>query len=124
MVEHLSTLVESFPGAANQTRCFAHILNLVAKSILRSFDAPKKAANGNVDDDDATDALAALAQELEDTAIEINDSDGTADDDDELDGEDDDDDGLGDGRDGMSEEELAKLKESLIPVRLMLTKVS
>jgi hypothetical protein len=34
MIEHLSTLVENFPGAANQTRCFTHILNLVAKSIL------------------------------------------------------------------------------------------
>ena len=41
IVEHLAMLVENFPGAANKTRCFNHILNLVAKSILRLFDAPK-----------------------------------------------------------------------------------
>lgn len=45
MVKHLATLVENFPGAANQTRCFTHILNLVAKSILRQFDVAKKAAD-------------------------------------------------------------------------------
>jgi len=33
-------------------------------------------------------------------------------------------DGLGDERDGMSEEEVAALEESLVPIRLMLTKVS
>ena len=38
MVKHLSTLVENFPGAANQTQCFNHILNLVAKSILHQFE--------------------------------------------------------------------------------------
>ena len=41
MIEHLATLNEAFPGAANQTQCFAHILNLVAKSILYQFEAPK-----------------------------------------------------------------------------------
>jgi hypothetical protein len=61
MVEHLSTLVENFPGAANQTRCFAHILNLVAKSILHSFDGPKNVAEGNSRGDDAKEMLAALA---------------------------------------------------------------
>ena len=42
MIEHLAALVETFLGAANQTRCFAHILNLVAKSVLRQFEGPKK----------------------------------------------------------------------------------
>jgi len=36
----------------------------------------------------------------------------------------DDEDGLGDERDGMSEEDVAELEESLVPIRLMLTKVS
>jgi hypothetical protein len=51
--------------------------------------------------------------------------DGAADDDNEDDVlyyEDDGEDG--DGRDGMSEEEVAELDESLVPVQLMLTKVS
>ena len=125
MIEHLSTLIESFPGAANQTRCFTHILNLVAKSILRQFDTPKKAADGDSGDfDDATDALAALALELEDNEAAADDSDEEGDDDDEMGGEDDNEDGLGDERDGMSDAEVAELEESLVPIRLMLAKAS
>ena len=124
MIEHLSTLVESFPGAANQTRCFTHILNLVVKSVLRQFDTPKKAVDGNFGAfDDAKTALAALAQELEDTEAGVDDDSEEGNDDDEL-GGDDDEDGLGDGRDGMSEMETAELEESIVPIRLMLTKAS
>jgi hypothetical protein len=120
MVEHLSTLIENFPGAANRTRCFTHILNLVAKSILRSFDA-KKGAEGDVND--GTDVLAALAQELELDDDVVDADDGAADDDnedEEIDYGSDDEDGLGDGRDGMSEEEV----DAIVPVQLMLMKVS
>ncbi|SRR5258705_122076 len=127
MVKHLATLVENFPGAANQTRCFTHILNLVAKSILRQFDAAKKAADDSPDLNDASDALASLALELEDpeSGSLVGDDD-QGDDDDEEDIGDDDDDvgGLGDGRDNMSEDEVAELEESLVPVRLMLVKVN
>jgi len=49
MVKHLTTLVENFPGAANQTCCFTHILNLVAKSILCQFDMAKKMADDTPD---------------------------------------------------------------------------
>ncbi|KAF8964442.1 hypothetical protein BDZ97DRAFT_1624243, partial [Flammula alnicola] len=38
MIDHLATLLAEFPGSANQTRCFTHILNLVAKCIMRQFD--------------------------------------------------------------------------------------
>ena len=98
----------------------------MAKSILHSFNAPKKGAEGNSPDvDDATDVLAALVQELEDTAVEANDGAAYDDtDDNELDRENDDENGLSDGCDGMSEEEVAALEESLVPVQLMLTKVS
>ena len=125
MIEHLSTLIDVFPGAANQTRCFTHILNLVVKSILRQFETPKKAADGNSRPfDDATDALAALAQELEDTETGVGDGNEEGDDDDEIGGEDDNEDGLGDGRDGMSDMEVAELEESIVPIWLMLTKAS
>jgi hypothetical protein len=100
MVEHLSTLVEKFPGAANQTRCFTHILNLVAKSILHQFEFQKKPEDDDPEDhDDAKKAFAALSQELE---LEE----------------------LGDERGGMSKEEEAKLEMNLVPIRLMLTRVS
>jgi hypothetical protein len=120
MIEHLPTLVDNFPGAPNQTCCFAHILNLVAKSVLRQFDVAKK--SGPIDSeqlDDATKELALLAQELD------LGPDGADNNDDEGDEEnDDDDDDGGNGEDGMSEEELAELEASLVPIRLMLTKVS
>lgn len=119
MIEHLATLVEEFPGAANQTRCFAHILNLVAKSILRQFEMPKKAADEAdlPSRNNTSEALDALTQELEDSAQVDDDVD-------EGDEVDDDEDGLGDERDGMSKEEVAELDKSLVPIRLMLTKVS
>ena len=53
MIEHLAYLNDTFPGAANQTCCFIHILNLVAKSVLQQFETPKvkgiKAINNNDD---------------------------------------------------------------------------
>jgi hypothetical protein len=131
MVEHLATVIEHFPGTANQTRCFAHILNLVAKSVLRQFDVTKKmAGNGErMDfDNDAAAALAGLAQELEDSVPAL--ADDVAEElpdeivDDEISDDDDNDDGLGDERNGMSEAEVADLDASLVPIRLMLTKVS
>ncbi len=66
----MAALLQAFPGAANRTRCFAHILNLVAKCIMKQFDAPKKKKGAEVDDfddneNDATDLQVAL-DELED----------------------------------------------------------
>jgi len=120
MIEHLSTVVENFPGAANQTRCFTHILNLVAKSILRQFDTRKNSRDNNAEDvDDATKALADLELELEDNPAELVEVSGE-----DGDLSDDDDDGLGDERGSMSEDEMAELEEDIIPIRLMLTKVS
>ena len=119
MIEHLSTLVENFPGPANQTRCFTHILNLVAKSILCQFDVTKKSEGAPDDSDDAVRELAALAQELD---LGPDGHAGTDDDDEEGGDDNDDGEGLGD-EDGMSEEEAMALEESLAPIRLTLTKV-
>ncbi|KAH7917203.1 hypothetical protein BV22DRAFT_986041, partial [Leucogyrophana mollusca] len=38
MVDALADLLPEFPGCANQTRCFSHTLNLVAKSIISLFN--------------------------------------------------------------------------------------
>ena len=75
MVESLEELIDDFPGAANQTRCFLHILNLVVKSILKQFDLPKKKkASHNNDEidkdidkglDQAVEELLKLAGDLE-----------------------------------------------------------
>src|SRR5271156_4339023 len=124
MIEHLSVLISNFPGAANQTRCFTHILNLVARSILRQFEAPKKkGANHSEDFGRSAEVLAELTKELdldepENFANEFGDEEN------ELNlADENNDNGLGDKYNGMTEEEVANLQASLVPVRLMLTKV-
>ena len=42
MIKHLAVVIDTFPGAPNQTQCFAHILNLVAKTVLHQFEGLKK----------------------------------------------------------------------------------
>ena len=42
MVDELSKLLCNFPGDANRMRCFLHIVNLVAKQLLKQFDVPRK----------------------------------------------------------------------------------
>ena len=121
MVEHLSSLIDNFPGAANQTRCFSHILNLVAKSVLRQFEVKKKTDGEPIEHYDPTNVLAELAQELELDEVEENDSE----DENKLDKEAKGDDGeLGDGCDGMSEKEVFELEQDLLPVQMMLSKAS
>jgi len=120
MLEHLAALVDHFPGAANQTRCFTHILNLAAKSILRQFDAPKKNHTANSDDlDEAANVLTELTRELELDEV----AEPEEDDDDNGDDGDKEDDEQHNECDGMSEAEVLELAASLVPVRLMLAKV-
>jgi hypothetical protein len=126
MIEHLATLIDTFPGASNQTRCFAHILNLVVKSILRQFEAPK--TKGKAVDESAAKELAAVVDEIDfdDEASDSGRNEGEGDVDDDVDDEvvDDDNDGLPDERDDLSEQELLSHKESVKPIRVVLTKVS
>jgi hypothetical protein len=119
MIEELAMLIDDFPGPANQTRCFLHILNLVVKSIIRQFDLPKKkktsADDDNLDDlDNATAELLRLAGDIDLEEELMADSD---------DGEDDNVDGWIDEREEMTEDELRELAASVGPVRLLLTKV-
>ncbi|KAG1760280.1 hypothetical protein EDD22DRAFT_757666, partial [Suillus occidentalis] len=50
MVNELSDLLEDFPGETNRTRCFLHIINLVAKTLIRQFDVPKAKADTIMDE--------------------------------------------------------------------------
>jgi hypothetical protein len=122
MIEHLANLIETFPGAANQTRCFMHIINLVAKSVLRQFETSK--VKGKNAMDDAKKELAAVFEALDShSECEASESGGNGNDEDDdvvVDNED----GLPDERDGMSDKELTSLEENVKPIRLVLTKVS
>lgn len=124
MIEELANRIEDFPGPANQTRCFLHILNLVVKSIIRQFDIPKskKTLNGeedgDEDDDEATKELLNLAGDIdleEEITMSASDEEDAAEDDDEE--------GWVDEHEEMTAEELLELAESVQPVRLLLTKV-
>jgi hypothetical protein len=110
MIDHLSVLLDKFPGAANRTRCFTHILNLVAKCIMKQFDIPKKkkTTRGDTDEmeeDEEVDILAATLDEQED---ELKDEDSGWDYDMQAD---------------MMDEEVEKLQDNVKPVRHVLSKV-
>ena len=130
MVEHLATLIDTFPGAANQTWCFAHILNLVAKSVLRQFEAPKTKGGDKLMGEAARE-LAAVFNELNDEdeaeGSESGGNEAGSGNDDKLEDDnmvDNDEDGLPDERDEMEEEELETLEDSVKPIQHVLTKVS
>jgi len=124
MIEELAILIDDFPGPANQTWCFLHILNLVVKSIIRQFDLPTSKKNSEDNDENidmATKELLKLAGEIEleeeQIILAANDDDGR----DIM--EDDSIKGWVDEREEMTEEELLDLAESVQPVRLLLAKV-
>ena len=122
MITELADLLDDFPGEANRTRCFTHILNLVAKSIIKQFDVPKARADEVLDD--AAKELAALAVDLEleeRLSREEQLFEGVGDEDGDDDG---DDDGWTDVRDELSDNERDALDKTLQPVRLVLVKAS
>ena len=111
MIQELETLTPEFAGFASHTWCFLHIVNLVAKSMLRQFDAKKVTIKRDSE-------MAALADKLaEEEAIvdEIED-----DDDNEIDNED----GWINEMNSRTDDERIKLEDSMWPVRLALAKVS
>jgi hypothetical protein len=123
MIAQLSNQLENFPGEAKRTRCFAHIINLVVKCILKQFDVPKKkkkVQKGEEEeessDEDIVRALEGLHSELE------SDIDGESEE--RLDGEDVTGDAVPDGHEGMSAADVRVLEETVKPVRHVLTKVS
>jgi len=114
MIKELAELLDDFPGPANHTRCFTHVLNLVVKSIIRQFDLPSSEG-----DNEVTKELLSLAGDIdieEDVLAGVDEEDG-------VDGESDNTEGWIDEREMMSEEELDELNDSIAPVRLLLTKV-
>ncbi|KAF5377290.1 hypothetical protein D9615_006461 [Tricholomella constricta] len=124
MVNELEKLVEAFPGEANLTRCFNHILSLTAKTVVRQFDVVK----GKEDEalDEAERALQDLAagHEIEDLATQVEElraqlaGERTADN-----SEDDPVEGWEDERALLSEIDREELDASVWPVKLLLVKL-
>jgi hypothetical protein len=120
MINELTDLVNNFPGAANQTQCFTHILNLVVKSILRQFDLPKTKSGKSLDD--GSKELLSLASnvEVEEEILSRDEDGGVA----SEEPEDDNHESWIDECTLMDDDDLEELEESVKPVRALLTKVS
>lgn len=118
MIDALVNLVAQFPGQKGRVRCFAHIVNLVVKIILRQFDSRvKKTA---LDDSALSDLARRLEDELENDEIEP----GAEDFDEDLEQtEDDSTAGLAEVE-GALKDVVAGMEAESQPVRLILTKVS
>ncbi|KAF8151861.1 hypothetical protein K438DRAFT_382569 [Mycena galopus ATCC 62051] len=80
MINELENQLSDFASPASRAWCFLHIVNLVAKSILRMFKVPKKkksdASVGTADGttDDLVEKLASLASDLELDGLEENEA--------------------------------------------------
>lgn len=119
MVRALGDLIDEFPGLLNMVRCFAHTVNLGARSVMKQFDAP----------DSKTDKVLSEAEQALRDLMEGLDMSSLPDDDD---GDDDDlewieppesDAEMASERTGMSVSEQEELEESLMPTRMVLAKV-
>ena len=115
MIDILADLIPGFPGAANHTRCFAHVLNLVVKSILKQFDVPKNRTDIVVSE--AEQELLMLSGDLD---IEEASTIGQLEDNEETE---DDTGGFVDEEEELSESKCLKLNQAVLPVCVMLTKV-
>lgn len=141
MVTELAQLVEDFPGEATRSCCFAHILNLSARSVIRPFDSPKNKAKQATTE--AEKALEELSKNLEveealsryvgdDDVASDSDGDGEGDGGGDRDQEekeleavvDDEVDGWVDKMEAMTADEVDEWDEASVPVRLALVKVS
>jgi hypothetical protein len=117
MIDELAELIQTFPGDCRRIHCFLHILNLVAKTLIRQFDLPK----GQVDValDEAKKELLSLGEELyleeQLTVLALNLNDDENDDNDK---------GWEDEWATMSPVERAELDTSVRPIRLVLVKVN
>ena len=124
MIDELQELIPEFAGSVSHTRCFLHIVNLIAKLLIRQFDAKKAGAKGD-------HKMAELQRELEEEEafqngdIEIDDKDKDDDNDDELAEKKkvDNDEGWVDEAEEMTEKEKDELEKSIQPVKLALVKV-
>ncbi len=113
-------MLPSFPGEVNRVRCFSHVVNLVAKSLIRQFDA--EADKDEADDDVDARELAELAEGLEREEQELREKpeeEGGE----PKDEEDDDPDYEVDAMAFVSDDEREQFLQDIRPVKLVLAKV-
>jgi lipoate-protein ligase A len=130
MIESLEQRIEGWAGRASRTRCFAHVVNLVAKSLLKLFDTSTKKSQKATEEveeavagigaelemDENDEALEKLVEgiDLEEMISQLQQADGT---------EGDNTDGLVDEVESLSVEDREELERSIKPVKVVLVKV-
>ena len=119
MILELSKLIPSFAGESNLTQCFNHILSLVAKTAICVFDVPEGGKAKILDK--ATTELLELAKNID---IEDFETQATGSNDDGEGGQADSTDGWIDECLELSDVEREELDNSVLPVQLLLVKVS
>lgn len=50
MIDDIPNRITTFPGYENCTRCFNHVITLIAKSSIHQFDVPKGQADAALDE--------------------------------------------------------------------------
>jgi hypothetical protein len=123
LVATLREKVTAFAGAESQVRCFNHVLNLTAHTVVKQFDLPKSKADGALTEAELALLELAKGSDIEEAFMMEGDDDEAHVDDDSPDLEMDDD-GWDDERDALTDEERSALTASVLPVRLILVKVS
>ena len=120
MVNELETLLPSF-STVNHTRCFLDVNNLVARTLVKQFDAPKQTADQDFDEENEVLIELAGNMEFEEHITKERLLEET---DDNLGGKDDDIDGWIDEMVALSQAERDVLKNATRPVKIVLVKVS
>jgi hypothetical protein len=120
MADEMEHLLPAF-SSGNRVRCFTHVLNLIAKALLKQFEMAKKSEN---EDDDFTEEeakLLTLAENLDEEeftmAEEKMDENGGADEEDSMDE-------WVDEVDALTPNERLLLEDEIRPVKMVLVKVS
>jgi hypothetical protein len=119
MISELDMMLTDF-SSVNRTHCFAHILNLITKSLLKQFDIKQDdRTDGDLNDDEQMLlAIAGDIKEEEHIMAQENDAeDGDTKDDDSLEG-------WVDEVHALTDKERENLQESIQPIKRMLVKVT
>lgn len=120
MIARLAELLPGFAGQFSRTRCFLHILNITAQSLLTQFDVKVVEDAESLVDKDVRELMElARGQEQEEREAEAEREGG---DDEEL--FDDDDESWVDEVASLSAAERAEFEREVRPVKMVLVKVS
>jgi hypothetical protein len=116
MIDELVDLLPNFPGPANRCRCFLHIVNLIAKTLLKQFEVPKKDVEAALDAAEQQLLELAAGADMDELVTVAEGGLGDNEDADDMDG-------WVNEMNLLSEEESKELRQSIHPVRLVLAKV-